>query len=114
MSDQEKTADELFHMQSFETPEARLAASRLSVEKRQWMIEHMLVEYHTFNVGTKQISTLHKPFDGGTAERMLWLTWARPMHDRPAAGGSRVKRVIIFFPALPVRALASLVPVRDI
>lgn len=67
MSDQEKTADELFHMQSFETPEARLAASRLSVAKRQWMIEHMLVEYHTFNVGTKQISTLHKPFDGGTA-----------------------------------------------
>lgn len=55
-----------FHMTAYKTPEERKAASRLPVAKRQFLIDHLLVQYPLFDDGVKFISTVHMPVEGGT------------------------------------------------
>jgi hypothetical protein len=49
----------------FNTPEKREFASKLPVWKRQLVIKHLRVPYHTYNRGLAMIGTLHRPVEGG-------------------------------------------------
>lgn len=55
-----------FHTEAFATPEDREAACRLSVERRQWMIQNLIVKYKVFNTAFQQIASNHMPVAGGT------------------------------------------------
>ena len=66
MSENLTTARPMFHTTAFTTPEARLAASRLPMAERQWMIENLLVEYVTFKEGLDFVRRARNPYDGGT------------------------------------------------
>ncbi|MBX5303178.1 AAA family ATPase [Rhizobium sp. NLR12b] len=49
----------------FDTPEKRAAAANLPVWKRQLIIKHLRVPYHTYNRGLSMIARFHMPVDGG-------------------------------------------------
>ncbi|BCH63530.1 hypothetical protein RvVAT039_07460 [Agrobacterium vitis] len=55
-----------FHTEAFDTDQDRIAASRLPVARRQWMIKNLIVKYPVFNEGYAVISENHYPVAGGT------------------------------------------------
>jgi hypothetical protein len=55
-----------FHTQAFATPEEQEAASRLPIDRRQWMIQNLIVKYKVFNTAFQQIANNHMPVAGGT------------------------------------------------
>jgi hypothetical protein len=55
-----------FHTEPFNTPADRLAASRFSPARRQWMVERLLVSYAVFKEGYAMIADNHRPVDNGT------------------------------------------------
>ncbi|WP_105432315.1 TniB family NTP-binding protein [Neorhizobium sp. T6_25] len=61
-----KLAQPRFHTEPFESDESRIAAGRLPVAKRQWMIKNLIVKYPTFNEGYGIIAENHYPVAGGT------------------------------------------------
>ncbi len=58
-----------FHTEPFATPEEREAASRLPADRRQWMIDNLIVKYKVFNTAFQQIASNHMPVAGGTHAR---------------------------------------------
>ncbi|NTE35233.1 ATP-binding protein [Agrobacterium tumefaciens] len=62
----DKAAEPRFHTEAFETDESRMAASRLPVSRRQWMIKNLIVKYPVFNEGYGIIAENHYPVAGGT------------------------------------------------
>jgi hypothetical protein len=54
-----------FHTEAFETDNERLAASLLSADQRQWMIQNLIVKYKVFNTAFQQIANNHMPVAGG-------------------------------------------------
>lgn len=60
------TASARFHTEAFETDHDRVAASRLPVARRQWMIKNLIVKYPVFNEGCGVIAENHYPVAGGT------------------------------------------------
>lgn len=53
----------------FDTAEKREAAVSLPVWKRQLVIKHLRVPYHTYNRGLAMIRRFHMPIDGGIPNR---------------------------------------------
>lgn len=56
---------EFFHTTAF-GPSQRLEASRLPPEKRQWMVEKLIVKYPVFTQGFDMIAENHRPVAGGS------------------------------------------------
>ncbi|MFS2154418.1 AAA family ATPase [Rhizobium sp. Rhizsp42] len=54
-----------FHTDAFESDEERVAASKLPVTTRQWMIKNLLVKYRVFKDGYDIIAGNHFPVEGG-------------------------------------------------
>lgn len=58
-----------FHTEPFESPEERLAASKLSPVARQWTVKRLIVKYPVFNSGYSMIAENHFPVVGGSHAR---------------------------------------------
>ncbi|MGO7117562.1 TniB family NTP-binding protein [Rhizobium leguminosarum] len=54
-----------FHITAFASDEERRAAANLPVEKRQNMIENLIVPHRRFNKGLEFIERFHRPVAGG-------------------------------------------------
>jgi len=65
-NDNRNLADEAFHTRAFETAAERNAASRLPPERRQWMIDNLIVKYKVFEQGFEMILANHMPVVGGS------------------------------------------------
>ncbi|MHC2574675.1 AAA family ATPase [Rhizobium leguminosarum] len=58
-----------FHTEGFESNAERLAASKLPIVTRQWMIKNLLVKYRVFQEGYDIIEGNHFPVTGGMPGR---------------------------------------------
>lgn len=58
-----------FHTEPFESPEERLAASKLSPLARQWAVKRLIVKYPVFNTGYSMVAQNHFPVAGGSHAR---------------------------------------------
>jgi hypothetical protein len=58
-----------FHEIPFDTPEARVEASRLSAARRQEMVLGLLVRYPHFRLGFEHVRVTHMPVAGGEPRR---------------------------------------------
>ncbi|MBY5511869.1 ATP-binding protein [Rhizobium leguminosarum] len=70
----DETGALLFHTTAFETPQARLAVSRLDVKQRQWMLENLLVVNPLFTAAVDHLSALHLPYgqEGCPGSYKVW------------------------------------------
>jgi hypothetical protein len=58
-----------FHETAFDTPEARLEASRLPNQRRQELVETLLVRYPRFKLGFEHVRVTHMPVKDGSPRK---------------------------------------------